>query len=498
MRNREKSRLLEVKKFLQLDYTKSDDFNNIVELAAKLCGKPVALITLLDDKYNWIKVNYGLDVEVMPRETSFCQYGIQQDEILIVEDAVQDARFINNPLVNLAPNVRFYAGVPLTLKNGEKLGTLCLFDQKPSSLSALEQKTLILFAKQATVLMELEMSQLQLQRQVEETEAKNTSLVKIAQLQSHQIRQPLTTLMSLINVVKEGYQTMDEEWLTMFETATLNFDTTIHSIVAESIGSKDLRSIRFNKMIEEIDDYAIILLDDKGTVENWNKGAEKIKGYTASEVVGKNFSIFYTEEDLQRKLPQLLLARARKEGVAKEEVWRLRKDRSVFWGSILITAIHNEERKVIGFTKVTRDLTALKKAEDATLLSADMYNLMAQYTSKVARIGGWELDLVNNAVSWTPMTKEIHGVSADYIPQLKTSINFYKKGVSRIKITEAVKQAIVAGTEWDLELKIITVQGKEIKVRTTGRSDFKNGICTKVYGTFHDITVVNERNYSLN
>lgn len=490
MKDTEKERLLEVKKFLKLDFNKSDDLKNIVELAAKLCEKPVALITLLDDKYNWIKVKYGTDIEVMPRETSFCKFGIQQDEILIIEDATLDQRFDENPLVHLNPNLRFYAGVPLKLKNGAKIGTICLFDQNPNSLSDLQQKTLTVFAKQATMMMELAMSKLELESQVQKTAAKNASLIKIAQLQSHQIRQPLTTLMGLINAVKEDDHSLNDEWLNLFEVATHNFDTTIRTIVAESIGSKDLRAIRFTNMVEDIEDYAVLILDEKGKIENWNKGAEKIKGYLSSEIIGRNFSVFYSKVDLKKKRPSQLLALAKREGVARDEGWRIRKDGTAFWGSIVITSIHDENNKVIGYTKVTKDLTTIKKAEHDRLLSADMYNLMSDYTSKIVRIGGWELDLTNNAVIWTSMTNEIHGVSQDFKPQLKTAINFYKKGVSRIQITNAVKQAIQKGTAWDLELSIMNKKGEEIRVRTTGKSDFKDGVCTKVYGIIHDLSQV--------
>lgn len=156
--------------------------------------------------------------------------------------------------------------------------------------------------------------------------------------------------------------------------------------------------------------------------------------------------------------------------------------------SIVITAIHNDHQKVIGFTKVTRDLTIIKKAEKEKELSLDMYHLMAEYTGKVARIGGWEFDLIKNEISWTSMTKIIHGVEDDYVPQLKNALNFYKKGPSRMKITKAVKKAIEAGIPWDLELQIINKQGNEIWVRATGKSDYKEGLSTKVYGTFHDIT----------
>jgi PAS domain S-box-containing protein len=121
---------------------------------------------------------------------------------------------------------------------------------------------------------------------------------------------------------------------------------------------------RYHKMVSEVEDYVIILLNPEGLIENWNKGAEKIKGFTAEEVVGKHFSIFYTEEDRIRKIPDTLLNRARVTGKALHEGWRVRKDKSTFWGNVVITALHNEQGEVIGFTKVTRDLTEKKIAEE--------------------------------------------------------------------------------------------------------------------------------------
>ncbi len=120
---------------------------------------------------------------------------------------------------------------------------------------------------------------------------------------------------------------------------------------------------RYHQMVAEVQDYAIILLSPEGVIENWNVGAEKIKGYTAREVVGKKFELFYTEEDRRAGLPYILLDRARKEGKAVQEGWRVRKDGSRFWGTIVITALHHKEGDVIGFSKVTRDLTAQKEAE---------------------------------------------------------------------------------------------------------------------------------------
>jgi PAS domain S-box-containing protein len=110
------------------------------------------------------------------------------------------------------------------------------------------------------------------------------------------------------------------------------------------------------RMIEEIRDYAIILLDIDGTILTWNKGAEMIKGYEESEILGQNFRIFYLPEDRQAQLPEQILEQARREGRARYIGKRLRKDGTVFWGSMLLTALHDENDDVIGFTKLTREL----------------------------------------------------------------------------------------------------------------------------------------------
>ena len=118
------------------------------------------------------------------------------------------------------------------------------------------------------------------------------------------------------------------------------------------------------RMINEIEDYAILRLSSDGIIENWNTGAEKIKGYTAGEIIGKHFRIFYSPEDQQTHLPETLIHIASEEGKASHEGWRVRKDKTRFWGSILITALHDTAGRVVGFSKVTRDLTQMKIAND--------------------------------------------------------------------------------------------------------------------------------------
>ena len=110
------------------------------------------------------------------------------------------------------------------------------------------------------------------------------------------------------------------------------------------------------QMIREIQDYAIILLDIDGTILTWNKGAQSIKGYKEEEIVGQKFRIFYLPRDREEKLPEKLIDLAIKEGRARHIGRRVRKDGLTFWGSILITALHDDEGEVIGFTKLTKEL----------------------------------------------------------------------------------------------------------------------------------------------
>ena len=143
-----------------------------------------------------------------------------------------------------------------------------------------------------------------------------------------------------------------------------NFSEELEKMVEERTRTLKESEERYHKMIEEVQDYAIILLDRDGYILNWNRGAENIKGYTEQEAIGKNFRVFYMESDREDKLPEKLIEEAVTHGRARHEGWRVRKDGTKFWGSIVITALHDEDNNTIGFSKVTRDLTEKKLADD--------------------------------------------------------------------------------------------------------------------------------------
>jgi PAS domain S-box-containing protein len=117
-------------------------------------------------------------------------------------------------------------------------------------------------------------------------------------------------------------------------------------------------------LVDAVSEYAIFLLDRDGHIQTWNTGARRLKGYTPEEIIGKHFSIFYTQEDIARDHPAEELRIAAREGRYEEEGWRLRKDGSRFWANVVITALRNEQGILVGYAKITRDLTSRREAEE--------------------------------------------------------------------------------------------------------------------------------------
>jgi PAS domain S-box-containing protein len=138
---------------------------------------------------------------------------------------------------------------------------------------------------------------------------------------------------------------------------------------------------RFRLLVEQVRDYAIFFLDAKGNISSWNQGARRIKGYSADEIIGKHFSTFYTPEDLATDKPARELTIAIREGRYEEEGWRVKKDGSRFWASVVITALWDKRGNLTGFAKVTRDLTDRKRKEEALQAKTDELEAFAHTLS---------------------------------------------------------------------------------------------------------------------
>ncbi len=151
-------RLQAVERFKILNLETDSEFKDLVQMASDTCETPVALLTLVDQDMQWLRVRTGTDVKEMPRDISFCNYTIQDDVVMIVPDATNDERFVDNPLVVNDPNIRFYAGAPLITSDGHRIGSICVIDVKPNKLNKQQELMLKMLSKQAINLMEYRIS----------------------------------------------------------------------------------------------------------------------------------------------------------------------------------------------------------------------------------------------------------------------------------------------------------------------------------------------------
>ncbi|TMQ31862.1 MAG: PAS domain S-box protein, partial [Planctomycetota bacterium] len=135
--------------------------------------------------------------------------------------------------------------------------------------------------------------------------------------------------------------------------------------LTRSVASLRESDERFRLLMENVVDYALILLDTQGRIVSWNAGAQRLKGYRRAEILGKHFSCFYPPEPNERRWPEQVLTIAAKQGRFEDEGWRVRKDGSKYWGNVIVTALRDEAGQLRGFAKLTRDLSERKQAEDA-------------------------------------------------------------------------------------------------------------------------------------
>jgi PAS domain S-box-containing protein len=139
-----------------------------------------------------------------------------------------------------------------------------------------------------------------------------------------------------------------------------------------------LNEMRFRTLVQGVRDYAIFMLNPDGTVATWNEGAQRIKGYTAAEIIGSHFSRFYPRDAIERRFPDYELATATTEGRFEDEGWRVRKDGSLFWANVVITALRDDAGRLIGFSKITRDLTERRRHENILRASEERFRLLIE------------------------------------------------------------------------------------------------------------------------
>jgi signal transduction histidine kinase len=196
----EDERLQELLRYDILDTPEEKEYDDIVLLASQICETPISLISLLDGQRQWFKAHIGLETRETPKEIAFCAHAIFGDDVFVVENALKDERFTDNPLVTGNPDIRFYAGMPLCTPSGFNLGTLCVIDKKPRTLSKEQTFALQVLAKQVVEKLELRLKIKELHAQQQELKRIGEIQTRMLSVITHDVRTPIHSLKGLLNL----------------------------------------------------------------------------------------------------------------------------------------------------------------------------------------------------------------------------------------------------------------------------------------------------------
>lgn len=260
-------------------------------------------------------------------------------------------------------------------------------------------------------------------------------------------------------------------------------------LIAKELSSIVLSSKKTKIAKHTVDKYKIFYDNSKalmcshtleGAITGANKASADSIGYSIEEL--KKMSLYdITPKEYHKGIDNYLAEINEKEkSSGMMSVSHKNGDRRVWLYNNVMYNDYDGKQYVIGSAL---DITVRHKLE----FEHKRLKEMLEQTNSVAKIGGWEVDVIKNVVHWSPITKEIHDVPQDFVPDIDKGISFYKDGYSKQAITTAVKEATEHGKGWDLELQIVTAKGKDVWVRAIGNVEFHDDVCIRIYGTFQDI-----------
>lgn len=219
-------RIEELLRYEVLDTEDEKALDDLTELASVICGTSISLISLVDKDRQWFKSRVGLSAQETPREIAFCSHAILQDEIFEIPDALEDKRFLDNPLVTGAPDIRFYAGMPLISSSGMPIGTLCVIDTVPKKLDKKQQLALNTLAKQVISQLELRLHNRHLQRIQEDHK-------KILAVMSHDLRSPFNGILGLSKILHKNAETLEPKVIAEMADGILESSLNVYQLLDE-------------------------------------------------------------------------------------------------------------------------------------------------------------------------------------------------------------------------------------------------------------------------
>ncbi len=244
----ETSRLAALRSYAILDTLPEQDYDDIARFAAKICGTPIALISLVDKQRQWFKSRYGLTTSETPREHSYCAHNIlDPDELMVVPDARKDERFVGNPLLEGDPQAVFYTGAPLVDEHGYALGSLCVIDNKPRELDKDQLTSLKSLSRQITRLLELRRREEETQALNEQLKTAYANLEEFTSIVAHDLRAPLRNIKQFAHILREEHaEDLPQDAADVVEMIS-DCSTSAHALVQGVLGySRALHTLKEN------------------------------------------------------------------------------------------------------------------------------------------------------------------------------------------------------------------------------------------------------------
>lgn len=249
-------RLNELSSFDILDSLPEKEYDEITLLASSICNTPISLITFIDDQRQWIKARTGIDLKETKKEDSFCQYTIQNDDLLIIENAENDPLIGNNKFV-LENHVRFYAGAPLITSEGNRLGALCVIDMKPHAIGEQQKEALKILASKIILLLELRRKTSQLEQEKKILQEINEGLDKFAYSLSHDLKAPVNNLITIADLINKEAEKIQSANITSLSILMQERANNVKGMIK---GVLDFaRKKNLDKLIEKVSVNALIL-----------------------------------------------------------------------------------------------------------------------------------------------------------------------------------------------------------------------------------------------
>ncbi len=417
----EKQRLQKLHNLDVLDTPPESMFDDYTRLASIICGTEFSVVSLIDDQRQWFKSIQGnLGVEETSRDVSFCGHAILGDEPFIIEDSWQDERFFDNPVVLDGPKIRFYAGVPLVTHDGHKLGTLCVFDPKPATISPEQKEALVLLARQVTSKLEQRLNDILLENigavldisdafvilvdpKIERVTFVNTALKnRLGNNPTWNAPRLLESLfpdMDFHTILRDPSQLQSAAVQTRLQfpdapdgmaelrilprlsmgrrTTVILFRDNTELFRTQSTAREAQTNLRLFNQVANQTKNGVVICNSEGRIEWVNRSFELTTGYTLSECIGRKPGSFLQGPETSEAHRKRMADHINKGIPVSQDILNYSKEGQPYWVEVVIEPIRDENGKLTNFVSTQTDITDRKQQESAlkaAKLSAELAN----------------------------------------------------------------------------------------------------------------------------